>query len=337
MYALSRLRSTIVDYPLRAIASCNPDYDSFLRHWVEFALDERGIPVKYPNHDYPKRYYVNTQSGMQWYDTLEEAQKIHGTSNTSGIKSFKFVPATALDNTILLETNPDYLNTLKSLPRVEMERLLYGSWYAREQSSGLWKREWVNMVLHPNVKAFKRVRAWDFAATQPSEVNPDPDYTAGVLMSKEKSTGVITVEDVTRIRDRPHIVRELVFSTARMDGKDCVISLPLDPGATAGAYIRTLQRELIEMGYTVKLVRPDRAKLQRFRPFAAISEARFVQVVEADWNAAFFTELENFCGDGKGHDDMVDCCSDGYYVLNKETVLPDFKLPDYSSVNPFSF
>jgi predicted phage terminase large subunit-like protein len=335
MYALSRLRSTIVDYPLRAIASCNPDYDSFLREWVEFCLDERGIPVRPENHNYPKRYYVNTPSGMKWYDSLEVAQSIHGSGATSGIKSFKFVPATATDNTILLKTNPDYLNTLKSLPRVEMERLLLGSWYAREQAAGYFKRDWCTMVRYPNFNTKRRVRAWDLAATKPSEANPDPDSTAGVLLSRDK-VGFVTVEDVRLLQDRPHVVKELIFETARLDGPEVIISLPLDPGATAGAYCRNLQRELVELGYTVKLVRPDRAKLQRFRPFATIAESGFVKVVEAEWNSDFFTELENFDGSKRVHDDMVDCCSDAYYVLCKEIQLPDFELPnDLTTVHPF--
>ena len=36
LYLLSRLRSTSVDYKLQAAATGNPDYDSFMRHWVEF-------------------------------------------------------------------------------------------------------------------------------------------------------------------------------------------------------------------------------------------------------------------------------------------------------------
>jgi predicted phage terminase large subunit-like protein len=303
LYALSRLRSTIVNYPLRALASCNPDYDSWLREWVEFALDERGIPRRYENHEYPVRYFVNKTDGVVWYDTKEEAQKVHGYGQDAGIKSFKFVPATALDNTVLLKSNPEYISTLKAMPRVEMERLLLGSWYARESTSGVFKREWCTEVLFPNYRATRRVRSWDLASTKPSESAPSPDWTAGVLMSREK-TGVVTVEDMTRIRDRPHVVKELIFDTAKRDGKDTIVTIPLDPGATAGAYCRQIQRELIEMGYTAKLVRPDRAKLQRFRPFAAIAEAGFVNVVEADWNSAFYTELEQFTGQrNSGHDD----------------------------------
>jgi len=37
-------------------ATGNPDYDAFIRHWVEFALDERGIPIR--KDYYPLRYFL---------------------------------------------------------------------------------------------------------------------------------------------------------------------------------------------------------------------------------------------------------------------------------------
>jgi predicted phage terminase large subunit-like protein len=301
MYVATRCRSTRVTYKPRIIATANPDYDSWLRPWVEFALDERGIPVR--KEVYPKRFYYRSGQDILWYDSLEEAEAIHGKGDDSGIKSFCFIPGNIYDNPIGLEKNKDYVSTLMAAPRVEMERLLLGSWYARESTSGIFKREWCTEVIFPNYNTTRRVRSWDLASTKPSEANSDPDWTAGVLMSREK-TGVVTVEDMTRIRDRPHVVKELIFDTAKRDGKDTIVTIPLDPGATAGAYCRQIQRELIEMGYTAKLVRPDRAKLQRFRPFAAIAEAGFVNIVEADWNSAFYTELEQFTGQrNSGHDD----------------------------------
>ena len=335
LYALSRLRSTIVDYPLRAIASCNPDYDSFLRHWVEFALDERGIPIRHEKHDYPVRYFVQTTNGVQWFKDRAEAEAIYGTKNDSGIKSFKFVPATALDNTVLLKTNPEYLSTLKALPRVEMERLLLGSWYARESASGYFKRDWVNLVDHYNIKTHRRVRAWDLAFSKPSEVRPDVDATAGVLMSKDKES-VYTIENVVTIRERVHEVEALIFKTAQDDGTDTIISLPLDPGATAGAYCKDLARRLSERGFVVKLTKPEKGKLQRFLPFASAAEAGYVCVVRAEWTDPMFTEMEQMDFTNKSHDDMADACSDCFYHLNRELQLPTFSLPDFTTAPAFN-
>jgi predicted phage terminase large subunit-like protein len=336
LYALSRLRSTLVDYPLRAIASCNPDYDSFLRSYVEFCLDERGIPKIREDGKYPERYFYRTPTGVIWYNTLEEAQAAHGSGQNSGIKSFKFIPATAYTNTVLLKTNPEYISTLKALPRVEMERLLLGSWYARETASGYFKREWVTMVDYPDISTTKRCRAWDLAFTKPSEAYPDVDATAGVLVSKNKSA-YLTVENVVTMRDRVHEVERLVFETAYNDGRETTILLPLDPGATGGAYCRDLARRLGEKGYYVKLIRPEKSKRLRFLPFASMAEARAVHVVRADWNDSFFSELETMDFTNKTHDDMADACSDATYYLNRSIELPNFQIPTVPSGLNFDF
>lgn len=334
LYALSRLRSTIVDYPVRAVATCNPDYNSFLRKWVEFSLDERGIPIRYPNHDYPIRYYVNTSNGgIRWFDKLEDATAIYGNRSDSGIKSFRFIPATAEDNKVLIKSNPEYLSTLRSLPRVEMERLLLGSWYARESASGYFKREWVEVVDIPNYFANKRVRSWDLAFSKPSEVRPDVDATVGTLMSKDKSN-IYTVEDIFIMRDRVHEVEKSIFTIAEKDGRDVVIILPLDPGATAGAYCRDLARRLAERGFIVKLIKPEKGKQQRFLPFASAAEARFVKFVNGDWLEEAFTELENMDFSHHTHDDIGDTLSDGFFVLNKDTSIPVFNVPDLSMSAP---
>lgn len=335
-YALSRLRSTLVDYPLQARATCNPDYDSFLRHFVEYALDERGIPIR--RKEYPNRYFVRSPNGFVWYDTLEEAQEVWGSGEEVGIKSFKFVPGTIYDNPVGLAQNRDYIATLKAQSRVEFERLLLGSWLARESASGYFKREWVNLVDTPNLDPkVKRVRSWDLAFSKPSEVKPDVDATAGVLLSRQRDTGKITVEDVCIIRDRVHEVEKLIFETAYKDGTDVMISLPLDPGATGGAYCRNLSRRLGEQGYHVKLVRPEKSKLQRFLPFASLAEAKYVDVVNAEWTDGYFTELESMNFTNKTHDDQADATSDAFYLLMKDNgVGLDITLPNLTQSGQIS-
>jgi hypothetical protein len=84
------------------------------------------------------------------------------------------------------------------------------------------------------------------------------------------------------------------------------------------------------------LVRPVKAKLTRFAPFASVTQAGFVNVVEGDWNKSFFEELENFDGDGKKKDDQVDVCSDAFWCLNRELQLPTLSLPT-DMIRPDSF
>jgi predicted phage terminase large subunit-like protein len=335
MYILSRMRSTSVDYKIQCYATGNPDYDSFLRKWVEFGLDERGIPIR--KEKYPTRYFVRPGGGsIYWADNRQELESVYGSASDSGILSFKFIPGTIYDNPILIETNPGYLSFLKSLPRVEMERLLLGSWFARPENAGLFKREWCEVVKHPNGRAKQRVRAWDLAFSKPSDVYPDPDWTRGVLISKDNSK-VYTVEDMVSMRDRVHEVEKLIFETAMRDGTGVTISIPLDPAAAAGAYAKELQRRLAEMGFYCKLSKPVKSKVTRFAPFSSLAQAGFVNVVEGDWNKDFYDELEVFDGDKKKKDDIADCCSDCILHLNRELQLPTFSLPDMSKGSSFGF
>ena len=302
VYLLSRMRNAYVDYKPQMFLMTNPDFNSFLRLWIQdYYLDpQTGIPKE--ELAGKTRYFFRQGNTMLWYNTLEEAEAIHGKGSESGISSFAFHPATCRDNPPLLKAQPDYISRLMSLPRVEMERLLMGSWFARPESSGLWKREWTDIVDHPNGRARKRVRAYDIAFSKKSEVNNDPDWTRGVLMSKDSSS-VYTIEDLVSVRDRTHVVEQLIFDTAVRDGQDVVISIPQDPNASAGAYARDLQRRLAEMGFTCRLQRPVKSKITRFAPVSSITQAGFMQVVRADWNKEFFEELENFTGDGKRKDD----------------------------------
>lgn len=172
-------------------------------------------------------------------------------------------------------------------------------------------------------------------ATLPSEVNKDPDYTVGTLMSKNKEK-YYTVEDVYRFRDRFAGVEQKVIQTAISDGTDTIIVIPVDPGHAGSAFARGFQQKLSEMGFTVRLAKTSSSKLQRFGPFATMAEAGFLNVVDAPWNEEFFTELEVFDGGRKYHDDIVDTCSDGYQILRNQLQLPSFTLPDFTSENPYA-
>lgn len=329
VYLLSRMRNAKSKVEPQMYLMTNPEYNSFLRTWIQdYYLDPNtGIPIE--DKSGVVRYFFRQGNKMLWYNSKEEAEAIHGTGEQSGISSFTFLPFTCLDNPPLLKAQPSYLSRLKSLPRVEMEKLLLGSWFARVEASQMWKREWVTFVEHPNARALKRVRAWDFAFTRASEASPDPDWTRGVLMSKDRDSRY-TVEDVASIRDRVHEVEKLIFDTAEKDGTEVTISIPKDPNASAGAYARDLQRRLAERGFHVVLSPPVKSKITRFAPFASVTQAGYVYVVKADWNKDYFEELEIFDGDRKNKDDQVDATSDCFSVLNKSIELPDFSLPNLS-------
>lgn len=334
VFLLSRMRNANVSHEPQMFLCTNPDYNSFLRLWIQdFYLDQEGIPI--PERSNVERYFTISGNDTLWYDTKKEAEDIHGTGSDSGVRSFRLIKANVRDNIPLLKSNPAYLSNLLSLPRVQQAIMLDGSWFAREEASGHFKREWVEIVKHPDARAVKRVRAWDLAATLPSEINRDPDYTAGALLSINKEK-YITIEHIERFRERYAGVEKRIIDTAIADGRDTIISIPVDPGAAGQSYAKGLQQRLASLGFTVRLSKAKSSKLIRFGPFSSLAEAGFVRVVEDEWNKALFEELEIFDGGTKNHDDQVDAISDATRLLNMQQQLPSFSIPDFTTHNPYS-
>lgn len=332
-FMLSRMRNANVTYTPQMFLCTNPNYDSFLRLWIQdFYLDVEGIPIAERSN--VERYFVLQDNRPVWYNSKEEAEKIHGTGTDNGVRSFRSIKANVRDNIPLLRNQPEYLSNLMALPRVQRLIMLEGSWFARPETLGYFKRQSVNMVKFPVTDPVKRVISFDVAFSEPSEAYPNPDYTAWVVMSKSKENR-FTVESVGRMRKKVHDVEAKIFELAKTWGESTVITIPVDPNAQASAYARDLQRRLAEQGYVCKLCRPVKSKIVRFQPFAAACESGFVDVVEGDWNSEFFEELEWFIGDGKRKDDQVDAVSDSFYTLNRTLLLPQFTLPDLSQAPIF--
>lgn len=334
-YLMSRNRNAEAELDHKAcmVMATNPHCDSFLRTWLETGgwLDPiTGIPIP-ERRGVVRWFYKNRDGSMDWYDTKEEAEAVYGVGDDSGVKSMCVIGSTVYDNPYISKA---YVGNLKTLSRVEQDRLLYGSWFAKEEAGGYFKESWITKVRHPNSKATVRVRGWDLAASLPTETYKDPDYTAGVLMSKDKDK-VYTVEDVVRFRDRFMGVEKRILETAIEDGTDVTILLPLDAGASGQSYARTLQAKLAEHGFTVNLVKPKTDKVTRFGAFSSMCEAGFVNVVDADWNKDYFYELENFDGGRKGHDDMCDASSDTFNRLIRVTALPSFSIASFTTTNQF--
>jgi len=333
-YLRSRLRAPKSKYKTQMKITCNPDYDSFLRRWVDWYLDPNtGIPD--PEKAGKIRYFVRQGEELHWADTREELEEVYGTGPESGIVSFVFQPATIYDNPPLMEADPTYVSRLKSLARVERDRLLHGSWYARPSEEGYWKKDWIEFVDRPPMKVKKRVRAWDLAGSIPSDTYPNPDWTAGVLMSVDQDNHYY-VEDCVRFRKRFQGVFEEIVKCAREDGADVQIIIPADPGAAGKQYASQLIRDLADKGFHARVKTTNKNKVTRFAPFSAVSEAGFVSLVRGPWNDEYTDELEAFDGGRNKKDDMVDGTSDAYWALSQSVTLPDFTLPNFTQSNPFS-
>lgn len=330
IYLQSRLRSQYKGKH-QLILTGNPRYDCYLREWVEPLLDEDGIPRE--GVENIVRWFVRLNNKMYWADTKDELLAMFPDSEPL---SFRYIHATCLDNPKMLANNPQYISQLKALKKIDYQRLFLGSWYARAESTGYFKREWCEVVPAPPWdSSYQWIRAYDLASSpEPSvgEAN-NPDYTVGVLMARHKLTGTYYVADVVRYRKRPNDVIDSIIKTANEDGVEVPISIPRDTGSGGLGYHSHMTRTLSEAGLYVKTVKMSgwTNKLTRFLPFCTLAEGGNVKVVQGDWNEQWFDELEAFDGgDRKKKDDQVDATADAFKQLAVGATMPIFEFSDLS-------
>jgi predicted phage terminase large subunit-like protein len=336
LFMQGRIRGADYKGHMGLIGTCNPSRDSFLYKWVEYSLDpSTGVPM--PGTEHRRRFFINKDNKIIWADSREELVDIvrekYGEEAAKKCKplSFRYIPMTIYDNPILMKNNPGYLANLEGQSRVNQLRYIKGSWSARAEGSGFFRRNWIQFVDQPPVNPVGRVRSWDLAASVPSETNRDPDWTVGVLMSRDKY-GVYYIEDVVRFRKLTDGVLQEIVKAAHSDGDATKVTIPRDTGAggkTANAFFL---RHLAEHGIAARSVvmSGHSGKLQRFLPFCTLAESGAVRVVKGGWNEEFLAELECFENIRNQKDDIVDSTSDAFNTLAREISLPTMSMPDLS-------
>jgi len=287
IYLSSRLRSKAkVNSYMRWMT--NPDSASWLKRYVEWYLIRDGGP-EHGRPDRSKsgvlRWFVRIGNDIEWGDSKQEL--IDRLGKDVKPKSFTFISATCLDNPIMLENNPTYLAELESLPRVEKERQRYGSWDATEEAGGYFKREWIiesgNLITpleNAKVKKVAECRAWDIAASLPSEVYPNPDFTACVKMSLGDD-GYYYIEHAFKFRERIHEVQKVMLETATSDGYRTTVVFPDDPGAAGKIASASHAKNLA--GFKYKKAKTSARKIERFLPFASAAQAGLVKIVKGEY------------------------------------------------------
>lgn len=316
-YLLSRNRSTCGVKPYIR-ATTNPDADSWVAQFIEWWIDqETGYAI--PERSGVIRWFIRLNDVIIWADTKEELIEKYGNPELPHDheeqvqpKSFTFIMSKLTDNKILMKSDPGYMANLKALSRVERERLLGGNWKIRPAAGLYYKRQEVSILDTLPTDIVSWVRRWDLAATEPGEQNPDPDWTAGVLMGR-RANGRYIVADVITARVRSSKVRELVVRTANNDGHHIKIGISQDPGQAgkeqAESYVSLLA------GFSVKVFRETGDKVVRQDPFSAQWQAGNVDILRGAWNEHYFAELEAF--PSKAHDDQVDASAGAFSMLVK--------------------
>jgi len=298
-YIMSRMRNpSCPEVSPRLKISCNPDYDHFLRKWVEPYLHEDGTPNR--SKDGTLRYFTFSDGDFLWGDSIDELVSM-GVME-SDILSFTFISANVDDNPIVQRVNPKYVAWLKGLKGVERARLLDGNWLVRESSSGYFKREWCECKNLLDLNIVQYCRAWDIAGSLPSDALPNPDWTAGVLIGKTKDDRYVIV-DVVRFRARFGEVMQKIIETAKSDPEGTHIIIPQEPGQAGKAAGQMMLKDLLGEGFAARMRPSNKSKVVRFQPLAAAAQAGLVDYLEAPWNEVYFSELEGFDGSRRVKDD----------------------------------
>jgi predicted phage terminase large subunit-like protein len=290
--------------------SCNPDPDHFLRtDFVEWYLTDDGYADQEKSGII--RWFIRDGDDILWYESKEEAIMSHPDRLP---KSFTFISSLLTDNQKLLDINPEYLDTLKSLPLVQRMQLLDGNWNIRAAAGLFFKRDYFDIVERVPEKGHV-VRYWDRAATEGRG-----DYTVGLKLMKVEDT--FYVLDVVRFQHSPSKVLEMMMDVAGKDGKSCMIMLEEDPGSAGKAEISYLKKALV--GYNVRSNRVNKSKETRAMPVSASSEAGNIKLLRGKWNDEFVRELENYSGDldEHVHDDQIDAFSGAFNTLLRGFYLP---------------
>jgi len=234
-----------------------------------------------------------------------------------------FIPARLEDNPSV--DRDDYLAQLQQLHPTTWMRLYHGDWEAGAGGELFQPRVWYAerpdlLIDRPPDHSTKVVRYWDTAAAEPTESNPDPDWTAGVRMSQQ-ADGMFTIEHITRYRETAGRSEKRMGAIAAEDGSACVQWIEQPPGV-GKAYVDHLRNDdVFPLDVRVKADPVSGvAKAARWAPLAAAMEKHKVRIVKGPWLGAFFDELEA-CSDDPNvsgpHDDQADGAAGAFNKLAK--------------------
>ena len=321
MYMASRNRSVCGVKPYIR-ATCNPEpgwLADFLAWWIAedgYADLSRAGKI---------RYFVVSNDTFVWADDPEELKEQFPKLIP---RSCTFIPATIYDNKILLEADPGYLANLMGQSLVERERLLGdaergGNWKIKPEAGNVFNRKWFPIVSDwEKNKNWSWVIRWDFATTEKSVTNEDPDYTAHCVMGRDPKSGEVLILEGGQKRLNPAGVYNHFVSTCEFwrdylaqFGYTLKVRWEIEPGSASTREARTFA-QLVPWA-DARGIRSTGSKLERARPLAAQAEHGFVSVVNGEWVEMWLNHMHSQPAD---HDDMMDAATGAYSDLVGEVV-----------------
>lgn len=349
-YMVSRLRTRSGLRP-RVRASCNPDPDC---EWLVELLKGGG----YIGDD---GYAVPAMSGvvrwiardedtdeLLWYDSRAELLEAHPELRPDDALSFTFVLSRLSDNPALERRDPSYRGKLRMQLRKDRVRLIGegatdrgGCWFSTDVAGDFFDKDVIRLADAPPSPIVRRVRAWDFGSSEPSEHEKDPDWTEGALVALCEN-GELWIDDVSSVQLKPTPTTKHVQDVAERDGPLIEIGIFQDTGAAGKRDAATIAAVLEAEQFTVHIVHSDRrvgdekgsveatggvtrtrkptkrarsstAKQALARPWALLAAQGRVYARRASWNKKLGYQTHRFPNARK--DDLVDAISCAAHLL----------------------
>lgn len=153
-----------------------------------------------------------------------------------------------------------------------------------------------------------RVRSWDLAGS----AKKTSDYCAGVLMARDKNSGIYRIEHVVHGKFEPGPLEAMMRQTAELDGHNVPILIE-EERAGAGKLVLSNFRRTVLKGFSVRAARPVGDKVARAGLFSALVDRNEMELTRAKWNEQFTQECVSF--PTAAHDDRVDSASQACHYL----------------------
>lgn len=312
-YLFSRVRKPEgMPVPLRARVGFNPGGRG--AEWIKDRFVRNGRTADGLNH---AEYRAHRKAGAEPTppylvsppspEAVDAAQRLGRQP-----RSVYFVPAFVDDNPGL--DVGAYRAQLAELDPVTRAQLEEGDFDAVD-SGEFFKPEWFKFVEVVPAGARQKVRYWDLAATEPKP-GTDPDWTAGVLMSVERTEDKrhrYYIEDVVHFRAGPAAVESRVKATALVDGKTVPIWIEEEPGS-AGKNNTDNYAARVVPGYVFKGHRKTGSKPEFWKPLASAAQNGLLFLKRAPWNREFIAEL---CALPFGKKDQADSAGGAFSKLTQ--------------------
>jgi predicted phage terminase large subunit-like protein len=211
-----------------------------------------------------------------------------------------------------------YAEGLERLSDVDKARLKGGDWYA-EETGNLFDRSDFKIIDPedvPDTAFMNCVRYWDLAGSEPSDANPDPDYTVGAKVAIVD--GYMIILDVRRFRGNTAEVESLVLQTAMEDGANIRVRMDQDPGQAGKAQVSHYGRNIL-LGFDFDGNPVTNNKGARVANWSAKAKRGEILLVRGDWITSFLDEAMAFnplATKGSSiHDDQMDAVSGAFETL----------------------